>query len=274
MREMTNKEIQSVSLEILKDVHSFCAEHNIKYTLYGGTMIGAIRHRGFIPWDDDVDIAMPRPDYERFIKEYQSAAGYKLKCYEKGDCQLAFARVCEMKQTRVSQSLPWCKEVTGVYIDVFPLDGAPDDRLSAEKFIKNLYRSWNCIKLSRVAERKLSDQKTWKRKLNVLIRKFLFRNPLVYHIDWTAWHIKRCKKIRYGSTSHFANVSFMEYKMKEYQDIKDFQSTLLVTFEGETFCVCNGYDNLMRTKYGDYMQLPQESERRVKHGGSGYYWLD
>lgn len=273
MREMTLKEVQAVSLEVLKDVHTFCVGNNIRYTLYGGTMIGAIRHQGFIPWDDDVDIAMPRPDYEKFLQMYKSKTGYELKCYEHGNSQLAFARVCEMKQTLVTQSLPWCNEDTGVYIDVFPLDGAPDDMKTAEQYIKKLYRSWTCVKLNRVSQRRLLNQKTWGRRMNVLIRKMLFRNPIASRVDWTGRHIKACKTIPFGATRHFVNVSFGEYKMKEYQESADFESTIMVPFEDGMFCVCNGYDHLMRTKYGDYMQLPPESERRLKHGGSNYYWL-
>ncbi len=271
---MTLKEIQEVGLKILHDVHNFCVAKQINYTLYGGTMIGAIRHKGFIPWDDDVDIAMPRPDYERFIEEYRSDSGYKLICYEHGGSQLAFARVCEMTDTYVKQSLPWCKHATGVYIDVFPLDGAPDDYNEAKHFIRNLHFSWTCLKLSRVSQRKLKEQKTIKRKFNVLVRKILFRNYFTKQIDWTKRHIDACRSIPYNATNHFANVSFMEYKMKEYQSKDDFQSAILVPFEDGLFYVCNGYDHLMRIKYGDYMQLPPEQQRLLKHGGSGYYWKD
>ena len=72
MKEMTLRELQLFALEILKDVHQFCTQNNIKYSLYAGTLLGAIRHQGFIPWDDDIDIVMPRDDYNRFCQTYQS----------------------------------------------------------------------------------------------------------------------------------------------------------------------------------------------------------
>ena len=70
MQELTLKELQQASLDILKDVHSFCEANQIQYSIAYGTLIGALRHKGFIPWDDDVDIVMPRPDFERFCKIY------------------------------------------------------------------------------------------------------------------------------------------------------------------------------------------------------------
>lgn len=271
---MSLTDIQQECLNILLDVHDFCESHNITYTLYGGTMIGAIRHKGFIPWDDDIDIAMPRADYERFIREYTSLHDYKLFCHENSECLLAFSRVCEMKKTLVTQSLMWINQDTGVYIDVFPLDGAPDDPLEAEKYISHLHRSWTYLKLSRVARRKISSYHKISIKLNILIRKILFRNIFTRNIDWTQKHIDLCKSISYGATNHFANVAFMEYKMKEYLELKDMQETILVDFEGSKFCCCAGYDNLMRHKYGNYMQLPPEKDRVLKHGGSQYYWRE
>lgn len=100
---MTLKEIQNVSLDILKDLHKFCVENNINYTLCGGTLLGAIRHNGFIPWDDDVDVAMPRPDYERFIKEFHSEKGYILKARGASDDDtfMAYARICDIEKTIV-----------------------------------------------------------------------------------------------------------------------------------------------------------------------------
>ena len=99
MREMTLEEIQQVSLEILKDVHRFCVENDIKYSLCYGTLLGAIRHNGFIPWDDDIDIMMPRPEYDRFIRLYQSEKGYKLFAAENndGDTEVSIALLADRK---------------------------------------------------------------------------------------------------------------------------------------------------------------------------------
>ena len=274
MRKMSLADIQAQELEILKDFHAFCRARNLTYSLYGGTMIGAIRHEGFIPWDDDLDVAMPRQSYERFVAEYESEKGFELHCLERGNSLLAFSRICEMDKTFVKQSLPWCEHDTGIYIDVFPLDGAPDDPKAAMRFEKKLHNDWMCVKLSRVALRKLNNYHSAKKKLNILVRKALFRNPIARHIDWLGRLDTACKQIPFGETAHFINASFGEYGMREYQLVEDFSSTVLKPFEGQLFCVCNGYDRLMRTKYGDYMQLPPENQRKLKHRGSKFYWKD
>lgn len=122
MKEMSLREIQLFSLEILKDVHDFCISNDINYSLAYGTLLGAIRHKGFIPWDDDIDIVMPCPDYERFCKIYRSKK-WRLFSPVNNDCYLNYSRVCDLDKTWVL-SLPWCKESpTGLWIDIFPIDG-------------------------------------------------------------------------------------------------------------------------------------------------------
>ena len=147
MREMTLKDIQNVSLDIMKDVHNFCVKKGIKYTLQGGTLIGAIRHQGFIPWDDDLDIAMPRPDYDRFIREYSSSKGYVVlsrELPESEDVLIAFCRVCDTQNSIVNDSYaPWCKRTTGVWIDVFPLDSVDDDYQICKKRIDMMKIIWH-----------------------------------------------------------------------------------------------------------------------------------
>ena len=143
MKEMSLKDIQSISLEILKDVHAFCVKNNIKYTLQGGTLLGSVRHNGFIPWDDDIDIAMPRPDYEKFCRNYVSKKGYQLICRQNNECYIMFARVAEMEKTIAKcDILPWTNKSTGIWIDIFPLDGVEDDYAAAKAMcseIKKIY---------------------------------------------------------------------------------------------------------------------------------------
>lgn len=122
---MTLRELQLFALEILKDVHQFCTQNNIKYSLYAGTLLGAIRHQGFIPWDDDIDIVMPREDYNKFCQTYRSERFNLFNRDNDSSFQLAYARVCDIKRTLYKAVEPCSKKPTGVWIDVFPADGCP-----------------------------------------------------------------------------------------------------------------------------------------------------
>ena len=135
-RQLGLKDIQRVSLDILKDVHAFCISNGINYSLAYGTMLGAVRHKGFIPWDDDIDIIMPRPDYERFKKSFKSSKGNVLVTED--ESYIAFSRVCDTQRTMTGKSLwPWSKKELGLWIDIFPLDAVENDK---QKFHDKIQR--------------------------------------------------------------------------------------------------------------------------------------
>jgi len=136
MKELSLDEIKQISIDLLQDMHEFCIEHNLKYSLGFGTLIGAIRHMGFIPWDDDIDIMMPRPDYEIFCRTYVSKHGYELVAPCKKGCYISYARICEVEKTLVVSPAAWHSTPSGVWIDIFPVDGAPDD----ENLMKSIYQ--------------------------------------------------------------------------------------------------------------------------------------
>jgi len=139
MLEMTLREVQLFSTGLLKEVHDFCISKNIRYSMTYGTLLGSVRHKGCIPWDDDIDIMMPRPDYERFCRTFCSENGSACFSPVIGDAYLGYARVCDLKKTWV-HSMPWCKESpTGIWIDIFPIDGidVDDDRV---KELSNINR--------------------------------------------------------------------------------------------------------------------------------------
>jgi lipopolysaccharide cholinephosphotransferase len=126
MQQMTFNEMRTVQFNILCAVDKFCNENNLRYTLLGGTLLGAVRHQGFIPWDDDIDIAMPRPDYEKFVRTFNKTESF-LVCeswINKKYWYFGFAKIGD-KRTLLEQRD--CKIKLFVNIDLFPVDGFYDD---------------------------------------------------------------------------------------------------------------------------------------------------
>ena len=267
MREMTVKDIQMVSLDIMKDIHDFCVENSIKYSLQGGTLLGAIRHHGFIPWDDDIDIVMPRLDYERFCKTYKSKKGYQLVSRHNNESYVIFARICEMEKTLVKCEVPWTNISTGVFVDIFPLDGAEDDyEMAAARMtqIKELFQ-----KSLRVRGRflKWADVHGVKEKMKLIAKRIVYQHSKVFEE-----YEKRCLEIPYGSTNHYCNIAYLEYGMKEYHRTAVLEECVLHQFEDSQFYIMKGYDEALHEKFGDYMKLPPVEQRVTKHSVYKHYW--
>lgn len=274
MKQMTLREIQLVSLDILKDVHEFCVENGIKYTLFGGTLIGAIRHKGFIPWDDDLDIAMPRPEYEKFVKLYNSSKGYKLYCRERqgNDVRIAYARLCESEKTYVDEShFPWKSEKSGVWIDIFPLDGAETELDNAKHQFKMMSKLW-MLGIHKRRKFKTTLSKHHSSIISLIKNLATICMGSLLPGSVYDWHIRYMKKIPFEKATHYANFSWLGFGMKEYYKIDALKDFILVPYEDTEFFVMSGYDGALRSKYGDYMQLPPESERVLKHVGNKQFW--
>lgn len=271
-KELTLRELQIESLKILKDVHSFCNERDIKYSVAYGTLIGAIRHKGFIPWDDDIDIIMPRPDYERFCATYKSER-YKFKCRQNDEkCFLAYGRVYDDKVTTSETMIPWCSENGGVWIDIFPVDTVSDVELAYKKHKKELWRKWIIVTISRAAAVGFDKNKPLDYNVRLLAKKILTLDGLLttYLLDS---FMKKAKSVMVDNSSHWSQVTCMDGY--EWHKTEDFSSTIMMPFEDTEVMVMNGYDNVLRECYGDYMQLPPE-EQRVGHsdGLTMFYWKE
>lgn len=269
---MTNEEVQQKSLELLKDIHEFCEENGIFYVLCGGSLIGAVRHNGFIPWDDDIDIALPRPDYDRFIKTYKSKNGYKLFSREVEGGEgvfFAFARVCDVEKTYIDTSLnPWSKYDTGVWIDVMPIEGAYSDEAKEKKRWKKAHYAW---KQSVWARKALIDIKTCDSPLEYLKNifcKVFYKN----RYSFTDKLISICKECDYDKSTYFTDISITHYGMREYNSKSIMSDRILHKFEDAEYYIPIGYDQWLRHIYGDYMKLPPVEERIFKHGKNKYYW--
>lgn len=280
MREMSLQDVQRVSYKILKDIHQFCLKENIRYTLQGGTLLGAVRHKGFIPWDDDVDIAMPRPDYERFILTYKSDKGYRLFSRElpsTRDVHLAFSRVCDTKDTYVDcKAMPWISEDTGVWVDIFPLDGIDNPSNWDHNILsptwwryKTIWILWQIVRWRRRAEKPYNMCVSYSHKRVWLIGKMLSFIPYSI-IDK---QINLLRSVPFDNSEYYIQGAYMAYGQREIHRTDLFKSMKLIEFCDESFYTLSDYNQALKEKFGNYMELPPENKRKSCHK-TNQYWIE
>lgn len=260
---MTLRELQLFSLEILKDVHQFCVDNQIPYSISDGTLIGAVRHKGFIPWDDDIDVIMRRPDFNRFCRIYKSPR-FNLKYKElDNDSQVSYARVYDSKQTYARPISRWCRDEVGVCIDILPVDGLIEDKDECRKYYKRSRFYFICNQSLRIALNPFDYNKSFRYNVILFFKKVLSLNGLT--IDWLCRKIiNRAKAIEYGTTKYWGNLSSMCDGIMDYHRLEIFTSTTLIDFEDTKVMVMNGFEEYLRDKYNDYMKLPPK-EKRTNH---------
>ena len=274
MKELTLREIQLKSLEILQAVHDFCIANGIKYSLAYGTLIGAFRHKGFIPWDDDIDIIMPRPDYEVFCKSFKSD-GLGISSEYDNDSLMNFCKVYDIKDTIGKEMAPFTKKKgTGVTIDVFPIDSVPDSFEEFSAIVQGLYPLWRKQIRYRYSKAPVADIfNTFPTKdicILLAIKLSGCANFFINKINRTLR--ERVKGLSWGATGHWSQLVILDDGTRNFQDNADFAETIDVQFEDRTFKCLNGYHEFMTKIYGNYMELPPVEEQRPKHIRSKYYW--
>lgn len=269
-QELSLSEIKELELQLLKSIHAICKKQNIRYTLAYGTMLGAVRHKGFIPWDDDIDIIMPRPDYERFFN-YCS----------KHDVDFGFA-TCTLNPAYHSTSgKVWDKHSViedpyrnyddvniGAFVDIMPMDGlGQGDKGNALKRLKPfiLYNKY----LAAVGWDKYSRSATnpW---YTEPIRLGLFLVTRL--INKNKVFIKATNKMRrYNfNKSDYVAALCVTKTPRAIKPKKMFDEFCEMDFEDQKFCVIKDYDIFLRDTYGDYMQLPPVEKQKAHHAMKVY----
>lgn len=253
------RKLQLVQLEILKVIDDICQKYDIKYSLYAGTLLGAVRHKGFIPWDDDLDICMSRREYNRFIQIWDRVKpeGYILQNKENSPAfGQSFTKI--RKEHTTFLQFEWEKNQyhTGIFVDIFPIDRMPEGKLQYAMF------KWNCM-LYQLYTREYIPAKSGKvtqfataailkctpKAARPKLRRMLL-NAITQNND-----NKKCRTV--------AIETMGSLKAKYSVDMLD-SYTRLPFEDGEFMCFA-GWDEHLKCKFGNYMQLPPESERAWKH---------
>lgn len=271
MKKMTLAEIQSESLRILKDVHSFCEKNQIHYSLAYGSLIGAIRHKGFIPWDDDVDIVMPRPDFDRFCDEFISKDENVLYRSDAEQNYLMFARVCSDKRTKAISKRPWCGVDTGVWIDIFPLDGVNPSEVNfikEIKYLKALGRKEMRLRTGKML--RLNKSLTIKEMAACVLKKIMYFPYDLKRVK--AEHERFLRRFDYESSEYCGQLCVMDYPEKEYNPKSWFSSFKKIPFEDSEFFVMNGWHQFLEHYYGNYMEMPPENQRVPQQSYINFFW--
>ena len=263
MKELSLKEIQTIELELLKQFDGICKANNLRYSLGGGTLLGAVRHKGFIPWDDDIDVMMPRPDYDVFLSLCaKENFPFNLISYEtrKGYRGL-FVKLSNPKTEIIDSVLDNDFEI-GVNIDVFPIDGlgnSMDEALELFKktrFDRELLNASGWKKFTRSKTRGLVYEPI--RLAFFLGSRFVNRSSLIQKIE------TKNRAVSFDGSA-FAGCICGTYREKEIMPQRTFTEYISLPFEDTSFMAISDYDSYLKAHYGDYMQPPPEKKRITHH---------
>lgn len=275
MIQLKARDIQEISVEILIYIDKLCRANNINYSIFYGSLIGVERHKGYIPWDDDLDIVMPRPDYQKLLCLLAKQDDYILLSPETSDnYRYAFAKLVDPRTKAISKQYYGSEDVNlGVYVDIFPIDGFPTDLDERKKFgdlceqyranmlmtLNNSYaisRSWIKAKLKRILlypkykkVLRIGNYDYWKNKYERIVTSYPFEEAdfcgYMEFID-EVWGV------------------FPTDWFKHYEEVE---------FEGHKFFSIKDRQKFLTLRYGNYMEMPPEEER-VTHHPYNFYFKD
>ena len=265
-KKLELKEMQQIELDMAKYVHKICKENNITYWLDGGTLLGAIRHKGFIPWDDDMDLAMPRADFEKLLKIVNADNGpYRIICHENTkDYGYSFPKIIDTRTELLDDKFGNSLEKIGVFLDIFLMDGAGD--------------TWGSAKLH------YYFTKIFKRMIFLSRRHFKMETTaktVVFAVPWLicrAMGTDRINRIFHKLSAkrdfyHSVYVAPMGSDIGMHPEFtrEMFSHTIDVPYEDTELSALAEYDTYLTACYGDYMTPPPEDQRVSNHSMQAWW---
>ena len=260
MREMTLDEAKKIQIDILRELDLFCRVHDINYSIAYGTLIGAVRHKGFIPWDDDIDVTMLRSDFEKFLKLFHSERYELLKPMRQKRWEF-FARVVD-PNTVVEFPNHFLESPFGVWLTIFPIDTRPDDETEWLKQKKGIDRAAAIARFKTAVLTKNKIRNGFKRITHFIAKPLSLKRINAEVIKYATMYegVKTAQKI-----------VWVGYNRYEMYPSELFDSYVELPFEGMQVKAMVGYDTYLRTAYGDYMQLPPVEQQCQTHDYIAYY---
>lgn len=265
MEETITKEIQKMDLEILKEFKNICSKYNLRYYAIGGTCIGAVRHHGYIPWDDDIDVAMPLEDFIKLreVAKEELHYPYELIDYKNdGYENLNFFKIQNVNTTYIEKSeISFPERYKGIFIDIMPIIGCPNKEKEKNKLINKLkfYTYLNLIRNASVREFSKYKRIIW-RILHFLLK----HKPKTYYIE--KWE-NELKKYKFGELQ---NVLFpwripLAPPYSNVFEYNFFSEAIQLPFEDTTISVPVDYDGYLKKDFGNYMEIPPVEKRNSCH---------
>ncbi len=263
------RQVQLACFEILKKFKQICEKHNLRYYLAYGTLLGAIRHQGYIPWDDDIDVWMPRPDLERFLSIAQEElTEHHVMNYYSIPNNAAFpyrTQLCiEDHRYRVGFQVGNTIKSGYIWIDIMAMDGMPKSALSQKLQCSRFYFWYAVVGLARSSRIGIANPKT-RSKMKMIVNRIDHVLGIGKHLDIVKcfdgfkkakmrYEFDKCEYV-HGSTSYYVEKAIFPRVF--------FEGVRTATFEGEVFSIPFMAEKVLSSIYGEYMKLPPE-EKRVR----------
>lgn len=272
MNEMTLDEIKECSIGVLDYIAKICQDNNLTYYLCGGTLLGAVRHNGFIPWDDDIDIMMPRDDYEKLFSVWPKDCSYGIRYFKNTAIfPIAYGKAYDLRTVKVEKCRSFGTEM-GIDVDIFPIDSIPNDDKETVEFFNEIEKIDKrlTIQLSQYIKglsihTLLYNIKVFLVRLSELLNITSVKR-IVYRFDQLS------QKYNSYNTDYCGITSISHYGAKEKNNRSVYNEVVNVSFEGKSYPAPIGYKDYLSHLYGvDYMALPPKS-KRVTHHSYKAFW--
>lgn len=270
MREIGFEEMKGVELDVLREFHKVCEENGFHYSIVGGTLIGAVRHKGFIPWDDDIDVSMTRPEYEKFKKYCMTnKTSFDLVCNDIYPTYgYMFPKVANPATMIIDENVDRYNLRSGVGLDIFIYDGMGNTK---EEAIKRFNASR--------ADRELLVAANWKHYFPSKTHPWYYE-PARFGLYVASRPVnftrmirkieKPYKKLDFDKCNYIGNLC-SDMRARSILPRECFDDYVDLEFEGEYFKAMKGYKQYLTALFGDYMKLPPV-EKRVTHHTFKAYW--